>query len=95
MKWYQKVLLILALILLIPFVPLVVVLIFSIVVFFVLIKPFLSRKERKAYKKSSYYKDLQVPYRNNITYKVCYRAYTAFRDKGVDIQYIRQKSNNY
>lgn len=95
MKWYKKLLCILGVILLIPFVPLIVlflIVLFLSLVFLNIVRDF---KERSTYKKSRYYQDLKVPYRKTTRRKVFYRAYTSFKEKGTDIRYIRQKSNRF
>ena len=89
MKWYHKLWSIFVLIILLPF------LLIALVGYAVFIKSFLVMKERSAYKKSSYYRDLKVPYKKGITRKVFYRAYTAFKEMGVVIQYIRQEFNHF
>ncbi len=89
MKWYTK---ILYLLLFIIFLPIII----PVLIVLWLCTPFVQISKIVKYKKSFYYKDFKVAYKNKITYSPQYRFYNAIKADGTDqrlnIQYNHQRN---
>lgn len=61
--------------------------------------PFLSIQDtiqdRKKYKRSHYYRDFRLPYRKNISDNPYYLLYNAMKERGLAVEFVRQKSNDW
>lgn len=88
MKWYNKLLIGL---LVIVFSPLIIAFVLIALVYVLLQTP----KTRKEYKNSQYYKDFHSPYSMRRFYSTEYRFYNAAMRRGLPIQYERQSSNDF
>ncbi|MCH5171826.1 MAG: hypothetical protein J1F31_03215 [Erysipelotrichales bacterium] len=88
MKWYEKIFLIFFAILISP-------LILFILICWGISMPFIAISNRKAYKKSAYFKDYRIPFNKNIFGSNNYIFYNYATSEKLPIKYIRQESNSF
>lgn len=88
MKLYKKALIVFGIILLLPLI------IFALLVAGIYIL-FHIPKNKKEYKKSRYYNDLNIPFRINALDHAGYRFYNGAKERDLNINYVRQESNKY
>lgn len=87
MKWYEKILVALVLILFSP-------LILLCFIFAGIIYPFVILNEWRTYKKSAYYKDFKIPFRKRDFHKEGYRFYNYAVNENLPIQYYFDKETS-
>ncbi len=92
MKWLKRVLLALIFIL---FLPLILPLILLVILILGIVLPVEALRERKAYKKSCYYKAFHLPYQKDTGFLNRYRFYQIASEKKYPLSYVRQSSNGF
>lgn len=88
MKWYEKILVGVFIILLSP-------LILVLLILWVISLPFMAIHERREYKKSAYYKNIGTPFNKQILYSPEYDFYNYAVKEGLPIQFVKQKINSF
>lgn len=87
MKWYEKILVGLFIILLSPLI------VFLLILWFISL-PFIAIHERREYKKSAYYKNICIPFNKQILYSSEYDFYNYAMKEKLPIKFVKQKNNS-
>ena len=87
MKWYEKILFVLILLILSP-----------LILFFLIIwwisAPFITLSNRRQYKKSAYYSEFKIPYKKNIFESDYYTFFNYAKKENLPIRYVKQKNKS-
>lgn len=86
MKWYQKALIVVCVVI---FSPIIILGICAALVAYLFEMP----KNKKEYTNSEYFKDFNLPYKRYLLYSPEYRFYNSIKKRDLPIDYMRQESN--